>query len=300
VVKKGETAEGGEEKQVGRDWSEQEVQLIVASYLEMLELELLGKPYNKTDHRKALSPQLNGRSDGSIEFKHQNVSAVLTSLGLPYIEGYKPRGNYQALLAQEAEAFLDKNPTFLERLAATPTVNPDRLPEAGALDLNALIEGPPEQTWAPAEPAKPWLSRRARRIDFAERDAANRRLGRLGEEFVVWLERLRLRTAGRDDLAGKVEWVTQTVGDGLGYDVLSYDDADDSKKLVAVKTTGLGKFFPFYLTATELRCSEDMPDRFHLFRVFDFGRSPRAYILAGSLRERCCLEPTLYRATLGG
>lgn len=55
VVKKGETVES--EEPVSRDWSELEVRLIVADYLDMLEQELLGKPCNKTDHRKALSPR---------------------------------------------------------------------------------------------------------------------------------------------------------------------------------------------------------------------------------------------------
>ena len=70
------------------------------------------------------------------------------------------------------------------------------------------------------------------------------------------------------------------------------------ERLIEVKTTGLGKFFPFYVTANEVRCSEDMTDKFHLFRVFDFGRTPRVYILTGSLKENCQLEPTQYRATI--
>jgi hypothetical protein len=53
------------------------------------------------------------------------------------------------------------------------------------------------------------------------------------------------------------------------------------------------------VTATEVRCSEDVAERFHLFRVFDVGRSPRVYILTGSLRAGCRLEPLQYRATLG-
>jgi hypothetical protein len=51
---------------------------------------------------------------------------------------------------------------------------------------------------------------------------------------------------------------------------------------------------PFWLPIT----SEDMAEQFHLFRVFDFGRMPRVYILTGSLKETCRLEPTQYRATL--
>jgi hypothetical protein len=91
--------------------------------------------------------------------------------------------------------------------------------------------------------------------------------------------------------------VAKTIGDGLDFDVLSFDDVDESEKQIEVKTTGLGKFFPFYVTANEVRCSEALADTFHLFRVFDFARLPRVYILPGSLRVNCRLEPVLYRAT---
>lgn len=296
VVRKGEAVE--DDKQARIDWSEQEVRLIVADYFSMLEKEILGKPLNKTEHRNALLPQLAERSKGSVEFKHANISAVLAGQGLPYIEGYKPRGNYQALLAQEVEAFLDQHPNFLEQLAAAPTLNPDKPPNGERLDLDAIIEDPPEQIVSPAASGRPWLSRKGRRIDFAERDALNRRLAKLGEEFVVLLERQRLRTVGRDDLAAKVRWVAEEIGDGLGFDVLSYDDVDESEKLVEVKTTGLGKFHPFLVTVNEVRCSEDMTEKFHLFRVFDFARTPRVYILTGSLRSTCRLEPTVFRATI--
>jgi hypothetical protein len=110
VVRKGESEE---EPQTGRDWTETEVRLIVSDYFDMLEAELLGAPYKKSNHRKILAPQLVGRSDGSIEFKHQNISAVLVERGLPYIAGYKPRGNFQGLLAVEVEGFLTHDPGSL-------------------------------------------------------------------------------------------------------------------------------------------------------------------------------------------
>ncbi len=47
----------------------------------------------------------------------------------------------------------------------------------------------------------------------------------MGEEFVVHLERHRLQAIGRDDLALRVEWVAQTIGDGLGFDILSFNGA---------------------------------------------------------------------------
>jgi hypothetical protein len=90
-----------------------------------------------------------------------------------------------------------------------------------------------------------------------------------------------------------VDWVSQTIGHGLGYDILSFDA---SEQLLEVKTTGLPKAFPFYLTATEVRCSEATGKHYHLYRVFDFSRSPRVYVLTGSLRETCRLEPVRFLA----
>ena len=296
VVLKGEES-AEEQKTAHKDWTGEEVGLIVTDYFAMLEKELLGKPLNKTEHRRTLAPKLRGRSDPSIEFKHANISAVLTSLGLPYVEGYKPRGNYQSLLAQGVEAFLDMNPTYIDQLASAPTINPNKASAPAVLDLDKIIEAPPTEIIAPT-PGKPWLSRKGRKIDFALRDALNRQLGKLGEEYVVLLERHRLLSVGRDDLSRKVAWLAADIGDGLGFDVLSFDDQDESEKLIEVKTTGLGKFFPFYVTGNEVRCSEDMADSFHLYRVFDFGRTPRVYILQGSLKANCQLEPTQYRATI--
>ena len=245
-----------------------------------------------------LAPQLAGRSEGSIEFKHQNISGVLVERGLPYIEGYKPRSNYQSILATEVESFLDQRPEFLDQLALAPTLNPSEPASLPLPKLDEVIEDPPDRIYSPAATAKPWLSRKVRKIDFAERDAANRRLAKLGEEFVVDLEKHRLNLAGRDDLARKVMWASRDIGDGLGFDILSFDEADDSEQMLEVKATSLGKFFPFYVTSNEVRCSEDIPEQYHVYRVFNFARSPRLYILHGSLREVCRLEPVLFRAAI--
>lgn len=75
-----------------------------------------------------------------------------------------------------------------------------------------------------------------------------------------------------------------------------FNDGDDSEMLLEVKTISLGKFFPFYVTLNEVLCSEDLPNKYHLFQVFDFGREPRLYFLPRSRRERYQLGPVLYRA----
>ena len=84
----------------GDDWSREEVEATVGDYFAMLRDELAGLPINKADHNERLRRLLRNRSKGSVEFKHANISAVLTLHGYPYIDGYKPRLNFQALLEQ--------------------------------------------------------------------------------------------------------------------------------------------------------------------------------------------------------
>lgn len=54
----------------------------------MLADDIVGRPYNKAEHHRGLLPLLNSRSEGSVEFKHQNIRAVLKGLGEDWIPGY--------------------------------------------------------------------------------------------------------------------------------------------------------------------------------------------------------------------
>ena len=298
----GVTSDDAEEAtERGRPWSRNEVDLIVADYFLMLRAELAGESYSKAEHNRALQPLLDGRSKSSVEFKHQNISAVLVSMGLPYIDGYKPAKNYQkTVLPQAIDDYLIRHSEMLQSLAESPVLNPTTTPPIPDRPAVELFEPRPDHIIVPSSEAKPWLSRKGRKIDFARRDAMNRHLGQLGEKFAVEVEKRRLRYHERDDLAAKVEWVAETIGDGLGFDVLSFDENDDSEWWIEVKTTGLGKHFPFYVTANEVRCSEDCPERFRLYRVFDFAREPRVYVVGGSLSRECRLEPVVYCASIRG
>jgi hypothetical protein len=105
----------------GVDWTEAEVTATVDDYLDMLVAEAAGLDYSKADHRRALITRLNpGRTESAIEFKHQNISAAMINLGLPYIRGYLPRGNYQAALATEVQRRLETG-TQSYRLATSKT-----------------------------------------------------------------------------------------------------------------------------------------------------------------------------------
>jgi hypothetical protein len=178
------------------DWDVAEVTATVDDYLAMLEAELAGERYSKAAHRRALLPRLNPvRTAAAVEFKHQNISAAMLDLGLPYIRGYKPRSNYQAALATGIRRRLEAEPHLLRILregasAGTPPPGPlQRMP-------------PPSPSSRPV--ASPRAGQRTgRHPDYGALDEENRRRGAQGEQLVVGYERSWLRQHGRPDLAGR-------------------------------------------------------------------------------------------------
>ena len=278
------------------DWSREEVEACVADYLQMLELELNGQRYNKTEHANALMRKLNGRSRPSVEFKHCNISAVLIALGYPYIDGYKPRGNYQAMLVDAVEAQLDSNHE-LQAAVQAAVLRP----------ATAMAVADPVNVWVPApkpskvkETASKYLPRFSpAKRDYLAQEARNRSLGRAGELFVAELEVRRLHAAGKRKLADRVEHVAATHGDGLGYDILSFEE-NGRERLIEVKTTTFGQRTPFYVSRNELARSEADAEIYRLYRVFDFRERPRLFDLAGAISDSCEMEAVSFLARLVG
>jgi len=276
---------------MSRDWSREEVEAIVADYFEMLTAELQLRAYNKTEHRKRLRKLLNSRTDGSIELKHQNISAVLLRLGYPYISGYKPLSNFQQLLFDViSERLANENvqKTVLKSVEYPATdITVDNI-----LDR---VEGPPKQS-GETPPGKVKSVKEPRLIptvNYLEREARNSSLGTAGEKFAIQFEIARLRKARKDGLADKVEHVAETKGSSAGYDVHSYE-MNGSDRFIEVKTTGYGKEIPFFLSKHELSTSVELDPRYRLYRVFLFRSDPRMYTLKGRLDRNCILDPTQF------
>ena len=123
--------------------------------------------------------------------------------------------------------------------------------------------------------------------------ARNASLGRAGEAFVVEFEQRRLHELGLKKLADKVDHVAATQGDGLGYDVRSFDETGRDR-FIEVKTTAWGKQTPFFISRNELEFSQAFPAQFHLYRVFEFRKSPHLFDLPGAVERNCLLDPVSY------
>lgn len=275
---------------INMSWTKEEVQLIVADYFNMLHLELAHKDYKKSIHRNALASLLNNRSNASIEFKHQNISAILVKMGLPFIKGYKPRFNYQRLLETIVADFLSNRQGIIEKefvRFANEIIPP--IPAKSIIFEDFLSDEPDTsevKEWEPRyQPIK---------INYLEKEQNNRQLGESGEQLVIDYEKWRLIRSGKNNLADKVEWVAKEKGDGMGFDILSKNN-NGTDRFIEVKTTKLSKETPIYLSRNELSFASLKAKDFYLYRVFNFSEDPQLFIKQGNYESFCTLQAQNYK-----
>lgn len=274
------------------DWSDRENDLIVADYLDMLRLDLSGDPYNKAGRNRRLQAVLTNRSRGSIEFKHQNISAVMLGLGQPWINGYKPASQFQASLVD----------AVIRSLPVERNWHTYRAPNLGGgtkgtKDFGNLWVGPAPTLSNEAPPVDvERMAIIANKFDVAARDERNRQLGADGEAFVYDYEKYRLTSEGRSDLAKRVIWTSREEGDGAGYDVSSFE-TDGRQKLLEVKTTNGWARTPFHVSRNELAVADQQRDAWVLFRVWNFARQPSAFEIRPPLQRHVELTPTSFKAS---
>lgn len=269
-------------------WSREEVNLVVDAYFSMLELELRGASYSKSKVRQTLLTRID-RSAGSIEYKLANVSAALIEVGGIPINGYKPRKNIQQLLRETvAEKFRDA--VDLRRSMLTSV-------SLGHEKATFGLGNPSEVPDIESQGGTGGRQRQGRFVDYQEVEARNRSLGHAGEEAVVRHERHRLLTAGAADLASQVRHVSLEDGDGLGYDVRSFD-LNGEERFIEVKTTRSVPELPFLVSRNEVKFSEEARAQFSLYRLFRFGSKRQGfYILTGALSAVARLDPVQFSGT---
>lgn len=274
----------------GSSWSDFENDLIVADYFSMLSDELAGRSVNKAEHNRNLRRHLSGRSRGSIERKHQNISAVVKGLGEPWIEGYKPLFNFQQSLVDAVARWLAGNRNWDEELVTQPY-------NAGlSEDLALWLGSPPTLSNLLPPDELEQMQAVARKFDVAARDERNRVLGEAGERLVFEYERATLRGVGRGDLADEVRWVSRDEGDGAGFDIASYDP-DGRNRLIEVKTTNGWERTPFHISRNELNVSEQNRGEWCLVRLYDFCREPKGFELRPPLEAHVSLIATGFQAS---
>jgi hypothetical protein len=235
------------------DWTPRENRILVRAYFWLLAEERRRLVPKKVELLRKLAAQLPRRSRGSIEFKLENVSAVLNEMGYSWIEGYKPAANYQVpLRAVVLLALAKRGPRFARGLRANSSV---------ARDVDDYEVPPPHMPARRPRSGHQVVERRPTK--WAIVDAANRKLGLQGEDWIIQVERARLRRDNRHDLARRVRWISKGDGDAAGYDIQSFT-AGGSEVWIEVKTTNGPASRPFLMSRRELKVWRDAPGRYRL------------------------------------
>lgn len=114
--------------------------------------------------------------------------------------------------------------------------------------------------------------------------------------MVLAYEKSFLALHDRYDLAKAVRWTSKEDGDGAGYDIFSFTPEGDDR-LIEVKTTNGWERTPFHISRNELAVSDQFKDNWHLVRLWDFARRPKAFELRPPLEQHVSLTPTSFQAS---
>lgn len=113
----------------------------------------------------------------------------------------------------------------------------------------------------------------ARKVDYNSLNKSKKTCGTLGEILIYNDEKDKITRAG---IKKEVEHVAITRGDGLGYDILSYDE-NENEIFIEVKTTKENKTDEFYLTPKEINVCKENKEKYKLYRVYNLDMKAKKY-----------------------
>jgi len=272
-----------------KPWLQEEIDVAVGAYFYMLRMQEEGRAVNKSELNRLVGARLPARSPGSLTKKYSNISAILNLLGVQALNSYKPLFNFQHSLAQTVERALVNDSQLIR--AASARVE-SSMSAQSISDFSTFLVPPPTSQNLKSRSAKSTVNTSIHR-DYLAREAKNRSIGLAGENLALDFERARLRLEGRPDLAARVEHVSETKGDALGFDIHSYSQ-DGTERMIEVKTTSYGIYTPIFFSANELRQSIASTEKYWIYRIFNVRSKPKLYVKNGSFLNHFALEPVTY------
>lgn len=138
-------------KELGGEWSTDELEASVEAYLWMLDQEKAGHAYNKMRVNNELrNGPLRLRTKSSVEFRMQNISATLEELCLERIKDYKPAKNVGAKVKDRIRSVLAEKGVYSPDDYA-PAVNESELDHKVLKLASTVAYGIPRGTDAPMQ-----------------------------------------------------------------------------------------------------------------------------------------------------
>jgi hypothetical protein len=143
------------------------------------------------------------------------------------------------------------------------------------------------------------ISFRGRTVNFIQNGIEKKRLGDLGELWVMKHEIEKLKEANKHNLIDKVKHTSKDEGDGTGFDIQSFDK-EGNKIFIEVKTTKGKKNSTFFITRNELEKSKIEKANYYLYRLYNYNElldTADLLVIKGDLISLCEF-PTTYKINL--
>lgn len=137
-------------------------------------------------------------------------------------------------------------------------------------------------------------NRKGVKRDYIEEAISKGNIGLAGEILVLEHEKQFLFDAGCKELAERVKHISVELGDGLGYDILSYT-IEGEEKFIEVKTTSSVNDTSFFIEDTEVKFSKENSEKYYLYRVYNLNsEKPSFYALKGDVSKNFNLTAKTY------
>jgi hypothetical protein len=136
---------------------------------------------------------------------------------------------------------------------------------------------------------------KGRNTDWSKKQATSSKLGLLGEELVIHIEKQKLEELGFLD---KTEDIQKKL-DGEGYDIYSYDENGD-EIFIEVKTTKGNIDEPFYLSINEKEFWQRHSEKYVIYRLYNYdylNKTANIYKIKGSELSEFILSPTNFEVS---
>lgn len=143
------------------------------------------------------------------------------------------------------------------------------------------------------------ISFRGRIVNYIQNGIDNKRLGDLGELWVMKYEIEKLQNAKKYNLVNQIKHTSKDEGDGTGFDIQSFDN-NGNKIFIEVKTTKGRQNSTFFVTRNELERSKVEKNNYYLYRLYNYNELTETadlLIIQGDLTN-ICEFPTSYKINL--
>lgn len=143
------------------------------------------------------------------------------------------------------------------------------------------------------------LQAKIRKVDYSKINVSKEKVGKDSEKLIYDLEKERLKKENREDLSNRVIWESVENGDGVGYDIRSYEKRNGIYVEIYIEVKGTNKTInePFDISINEIEASNRYKGQYYIYRVGNiYSSSPKFYRINGRIEDNFNLEATSFKA----